>query len=373
MKGGTVSLVAIAKDANGNPIAGKTFSWSSADQTKAIVSTAGVVTGIAPTTSVAITATVDGISGASTVAVTVSPVVDITTPPRTLWTLDTNTVLLSVTYTDQYGTPRPATALTWTSDQGGVASVSGNGLVTGLGAGTVNIRATAPSGETDAVAVTVIQGGLATNLRAYYPFSGTANDASGNGQDGTVYGALLTNDRFGQPNAAYAFAGGSEYIDVGPIDLTGAFTIAVWMRPASLSQGPALVSRYASDNQSGYEFYLCQDFNYPCQGLRLHTSGSRGDPTRLDANYPFQTGQWYHAVATYDGAGTARVYVDGRLVQTATGMASDVASSLRTRIGRTQYFPSGSPGSFDGVLDDVRVYTRALSATEIAFMASQRP
>ena len=52
-----------------------------------------------------------------------------------------------------------------------------------------------------------------TSLVAYWPFNGNANDLSGNGHNGTVNGATLTNDRFGSPNSAYNF-NGSAYIDV---------------------------------------------------------------------------------------------------------------------------------------------------------------
>src|ERR1017187_5394463 len=55
---------------------------------------------------------------------------------------------------------------------------------------------------------------LTNGLVAYYPFNGNANDASGNGNNGTVYGATLTTDRFGISNSAYCFNGTSHYIEV---------------------------------------------------------------------------------------------------------------------------------------------------------------
>lgn len=68
------------------------------------------------------------------------------------------------------------------------------------------------------VAVLIAPGGaiadLMTGLVASYPFNGNAIDESGNGNDGTVYGAVLTADRFGNPDSAYAFVGVNDYIDV---------------------------------------------------------------------------------------------------------------------------------------------------------------
>ena len=49
-------------------------------------------------------------------------------------------------------------------------------------------------------------------LAGWWPFSGNANDVSGNGNNGTVNGATLTTDRFGNPNAAYSFDGINDYI-----------------------------------------------------------------------------------------------------------------------------------------------------------------
>ena len=67
-----------------------------------------------------------------------------------------------------------------------------------------------------------------------YPFSGNANDASGNGKNGTVTGATLTADRFGNANSAYSFDGTSSYIYAGNISsLTGtstsSTTVSLWI------------------------------------------------------------------------------------------------------------------------------------------------
>jgi hypothetical protein len=56
--------------------------------------------------------------------------------------------------------------------------------------------------------------GLNDGLVAYYPFNGNANDESGNGNHGTVHGATLTADRFGNANSAYKFNGTDDRIVV---------------------------------------------------------------------------------------------------------------------------------------------------------------
>ncbi len=69
-----------------------------------------------------------------------------------------------------------------------------------------------------AIDFTIVGSALADlndGLIAYYPFNGDANDESGNGNNGTVYGATLTMDRFGNTSSAYSFDGINEYINVG--------------------------------------------------------------------------------------------------------------------------------------------------------------
>ncbi len=71
-----------------------------------------------------------------------------------------------------------------------------------------------------------------TGLVLHLPFSGNANDASGNGLHGTVHGAAPTADRFGAPNKAYSFDGISNYIDIpdnAALEPTS-LTLSVWMQ-----------------------------------------------------------------------------------------------------------------------------------------------
>src|SRR5277367_6826618 len=62
----------------------------------------------------------------------------------------------------------------------------------------------------------IAQSSLTNGLVAYYPFNGNANDASGNGNNGTIHGGVvLAPDRFGSNNSAFTFNGVDGYIDIG--------------------------------------------------------------------------------------------------------------------------------------------------------------
>ena len=75
--------------------------------------------------------------------------------------------------------------------------------------------------------------GINDGLAAYYPFNGNANDESGNGSNGTVYGATLVADRFGNPDSAYQFDGVDDVINCGDtsyFDFGTGFTFAAWIK-----------------------------------------------------------------------------------------------------------------------------------------------
>jgi hypothetical protein len=80
------------------------------------------------------------------------------------------------------------------------------------------------SASTSAAGVTAnctLPANLQNGLVGYWPFCGNANDASGNGNNGTVNGATLTTDRFGNSNGAYSFNGVNNNINLAPINYNG--------------------------------------------------------------------------------------------------------------------------------------------------------
>ena len=77
-------------------------------------------------------------------------------------------------------------------------------------------------------------GALNDGLIAWYDFTGNANDASTNGNNGTVVGAQLTTDRNNVPNQAYSFNGSSDYINIGKgVKPNFPLTVTAWISPTS--------------------------------------------------------------------------------------------------------------------------------------------
>jgi hypothetical protein len=213
------------------------------------------------------------------------------------------------------------------------------------------------------------------DLVAQWDFSGNADDISGNGHHGTVYGATLTTDRFGNIASAYNFDGASSYIDVPNADSlnpTSAITITAWFKADSFALGtyswPHIVDK-SSNDPSGYYMLIAQVFqNNPCASFAVEPVGGVpsgvGTP-RLEIN------TWYFAAGVYDGStSTVKVYVGTSelsplVVTSENGSGNIVPSSDNLNIGRDGSYPSSPERYFDGAIDDVRIYNNALTAEQV--------
>jgi hypothetical protein len=230
--------------------------------------------------------------------------------------------------------------------------------------------------------------GLNDGLVASYAFNGNATDESGKGHNGTVNGAVLTSDRFGTANSAYSFNGTSDYIDVAnatDLNPTTEITITAWFKADSFALGsyswPALVKKSNDDQTHGYAMEIVQVYeSNPCMGFAVDLAGYgwSGTPTYLGTP-TLETGVWYFAAGVYNGS-TVTLYL-GSLGQ--SGLVTDLVteshnysgsitqSSNNLNIGRDPSNIYGSGRFFDGAIDDVRIYGRALSSAEITQVAPE--
>ncbi len=192
--------------------------------------------------------------------------------------------------------------------------------------------------------------------------SGTAAaDASGQNNRGTLSGgaAFVTSGRFG---GAVNFDGNDDMVtvaDANPLDFAGPFTLSAWVRPRSRSGWrTVMLKQFGSDWQS-YALYAAADA-YAGSGSGGEPVGfAEGDGVRGPAGLPLNA--WSHLAMTYDGT-TQRLYVNGTLVASAARSGSLPVGTGALTIGRNSLWGE----AFDGTIDEVRAYGRALSATEVA-------
>jgi len=187
--GGTQQVTATAKDANGNTLSGRTFTWTSSDGTIASVDANGLVTANAIGGPATITATTEGKSATAAITVTPVPVATVDVSPASASMVIGATTQLTATPKDANGNPLTGRTVTWTTANAGVATVDANGLVTGKGVGTVTITATS-EGKTGTASIMVALVPVATvdvspssatiQLGATQQFTATMKDANGN-------------------------------------------------------------------------------------------------------------------------------------------------------------------------------------------------
>ena len=210
--------------------------------------------------------------------------------------------------------------------------------------------------------------GINDGLVAYYPFNGNANDESGNGHNGTVYSATLTTDRFGNPNSAYSFNGIGNYIKASASGLpTGTRTVSLWFYANTIVNHPELMG-YGGGAYATTWFMSINSTNIPGSILLE----SHWDVNRLDYFYNQPpVGAWYHLVATTDINGT-KIYVNGELkasnniyINNTIVDGKDLAIGSITDTSGFAPYTDVNVSFFDGKIDDVRIYNRALSTSEI--------
>ena len=202
-------------------------------------------------------------------------------------------------------------------------------------------------------------------LVAYYPFNGDAKDESGNGYDGTVNGATLAEDRFGNASSAYSFDGIDDRIKITnspPVANAQQLSVFAWYFNRDTSDKPTLgmIAQSTTGNPEGW---------------RLWTEGSKDlrasiytDGGHIDAATTLQSrhSEWVHFGFAF-GGGKASVFENGVLV--------DQVETPGTKISNAR-FPDIEMGFvhrwfYNGLLDDVRIYDRALQPGEVTTLYNQ--
>jgi hypothetical protein len=205
-------------------------------------------------------------------------------------------------------------------------------------------------------------------LVGWYPFSGNANDQSGNGNNGTVNNATLTTDRFGNTGMAYGFDGVSSYIYMGNISKLNntqdsTITISTWLNYNTKSGDMDLVSLRANNNNC---FSLV--YNRLGSGKLFGTQYNASSVKESNAviTNSLNSGQWYHVVISIDNlTNIGKIYLNGSIAGQVTGISTSL-SNLKLNIGSRHDFNDVRNSYFSGNLDDIGIWNRALTTTEIS-------
>lgn len=235
------------------------------------------------------------------------------------------------------------------------------------------------AGSTTVTSCPILSGTLTNGLVAYYPFCGNANDASGNSNNGTVNGATLTTDRFGNANSAYSFDGVSNYIRCVNAGASGSNSrsVAFWVKTSSTSPG-SIISYGNNDTSS-------QDFRVLLHGLGIScganteisctiTGSGKGIQYAPNNTWDFFTIVYDNTLGT--NLTNMKIYKNGII---ATSYCNENTTNILNTssinpitIGCYHWLNySGNKQYFSGLLDDIALWNRALTPEEVSTLYGQ--
>ena len=301
----------------------------------------------------------------------ISAIPDQTTPPGT------PTAAIPFTVGDPVS---PANALTLFARSSDQSLVPDAGIALGGGGSNRTVTITPAPGRTGSALITItvanssgvsasetflltVAAPLDACLISHWKFDETSGNTAADSVDsnpGTLFnGPAHVPGRYG---SALRFDGVNQYVNVADannLDLTPSFTVSVWMNPSRLL-GPGSGRKDLLKKYLAYWLLV----NYPANDGRISFVLNDGRPFVQSTTATWETNQWYHIAATYDGA-TLKLYVNGALE----------GSTATTALPNKNSYPLQFGGNtdqrlwFPGALDDIRFYGCALTATQIAALS----
>ncbi len=191
----------------------------------------------------------------------------------------------------------------------------------------------------------------------------SVTDESGNGNTGILENGAITDlaidTRYG---TVLDIAPPSGNVNLGPVDIEGTeLTISLWINANSFAIRDARLFSKAIGTAENDHYYMISTYGSGAKRLRFRLKTTQGGTSTLISNNTLTANQWTHVAVTYD-ASEMRIYQDGILVGSlAKSGALVTAPSVNTWLGDN---PTGGK-TFDGLLDELKVYNRALSVNEI--------
>ena len=210
-------------------------------------------------------------------------------------------------------------------------------------------------------------------LVGYWPFNGNANDESGNGNHGTVNGATLSADRNGVANNAYNFDGINNYIKIDNNLLSenkiSSYSINLWLFANDFKSDYSDLISDRSDKDYAHKYRIsCSNNSLKQPGTFLNMMGDGYGETHVYDKTYFYTKTWTNYIVTFDTLNKEmKCYKNGVLVD--HNNSSGIGTGYPLKNSAT-YFglsisPAGVDNGFNGLLDDIAIYNRALSEQEV--------
>ncbi len=280
----------------------------------------------------------------------------------------------SVTYT--VPTIANATTYIWTLPSGATGNSYSNSITVNYGisaiSGYIKVKGNnaCGGGVESSLYIEVNSVNLNSGLIAYYPFSGSTHDSTGNNQDAVIHGNVIpVSDRFGNPNGAYYFGGnasGSDYMTVehsNYLKLQNPFSLSAWVKKSAhggyvLIKGRDIINAYSIADGSGNAFVVY---------------GSANNGAGVANNTSISLNEW-HLYTFVTNGDSAYFYLDGQCIDRKMMESNSFMStsdnyplSIGRHFTNCCYNPDPPMWSypFNGVIDDIMIYSRAISSSEV--------
>ena len=231
-----------------------------------------------------------------------------------------------------------------------------------------------PCGETPDI--------LSNGIVAWYPFNGNPNDESGNGNDGTNNGAVLSEDRNGENNKAYYFCGSGcstridVNVDTSSIETNNSFSFSIWYK----HNGNGCIGPRVTEFWPGSDGYgkFTVNTNKGVGNTFSPNIDYRSSEGRMGVKWNLEPNQWTHLVYTIN-ENEFKIYQNGVLYDT-NQLYNNTDQTYYTNEGQTSgTIKLAQDGAFgrmnhsawdaiDGYLDDIGIWNRVLSDCEVKWL-----
>lgn len=222
--------------------------------------------------------------------------------------------------------------------------------------------------------------GLDSGLVGWWPMDGvngtSVPDASGGGYTGTTHGSpTLEQGKFG---AGMLFNGNSQYADLGAVTPSLPATFSLWMQIPATSSAQRLLTHSGSSVYNGFQLVETTSGSSNVFSILLGDGVGCSSAHRQNFNISgtYAANTWHHVVVVVNSISSVSAYIDGTSKTvtndgTGTGASYGYFAGAHLDAGGTPDFGCGNASYGAGVVDDVRVYNRALSSTEVTSLYNQ--
>jgi len=225
---------------------------------------------------------------------------------------------------------------------------------------------------------------LNNGLVANYQFSGNANDSSIYLNNGIVNGAVLVNDRNGNPNSAYYFDGIDDFITVNANSNLSAsnyeLSISLWVKltaySSSQNKEAYILEKKSNNTSSNWGIkYFDKDANPAIEQLRfggpLFTPWGSGGGTNTIIGFWSSTipqlNTWYHIVVNHNLNNNQEIFING-VSESIVGNGGNTTSFWQNTANLIIGKATDNSSFFNGTIDDIRIYNRILTNNEITYL-----